>query len=243
MFTPIKKRESLSVHVGAELTKAIRQGKYQPSEKIPTEHELCSIFNVSRTVVREAITGLNAKGIVDIRKGSGVYVSEMSIKNASESLNLFFGLSSDQDLMLHAIETRAMMEPMIAAKSASIRKDEHIIMLQDNLQKLHKCPLEDKTKEAELDNQFHRILLDCLDNPVLKLLMNPIYNLMPQFKFDVFAKTKITKENMAQEKEKMLYYHQMIANAIIDEDVLNAENFMREHLKVTSKNYLKSIEK
>ncbi|WP_298500380.1 GntR family transcriptional regulator [uncultured Algibacter sp.] len=89
------KRESLSTHVSSELTKVIKQGKYQPSEKIPTEHELCSIFKVIRTVVREAITGLNAKGIIDIRKGSDVYVSEISIKNASESLNLFFGLSSD----------------------------------------------------------------------------------------------------------------------------------------------------
>lgn len=241
MFTPIAKRDSLSAHVGAELTKAIRQGKYQPSEKIPTEHELCSIFNVSRTVVREAITGLNAKGIVDIRKGSGVYVSEMSIKNASESLNLFFGLSSDQDLMLNAIDTRAMMEPMIAAKSAVVRTNDHIIKLNENMERLHNCPLEDKIKEAELDNQFHRILLDCIENPVLKLLMNPIYNLMPQFKFDVFA--KIIAENMAQEKEKMLYYHKMIADAIIEKDASKAESSMREHLKVTSENYIKSIER
>ena len=41
----------------------------------------------------------------------------------------------------------------------------------------------------------------------------------------------------------MLYYHQMIADAIINKDTLNAENFMREHLKVTSENYLKSIGK
>jgi GntR family transcriptional repressor for pyruvate dehydrogenase complex len=230
------------MHVGTELTKAIKQGKYQPSEKIPTEHELCSIFNVSRTVVREAITGLNAKGIVDIRKGSGVYVSEMSIKNASESLNLFFGLSSNQDLMLHAIETRAMMEPIIAAKCANVRQEEHIIMLKNNIKEMQTCNLEDKTKEAELDNQFHRILLDCIDNPVLKLLMNPIYNLMPQFKSDVFAKTKISKENMAHEKEKLLYYHEMIADAIIKKDSQQAENFMRAHIKVTSDNYLKSIE-
>lgn len=239
MFTPIVKRESLSTQVSSELTKAIKQGKYQPSEKIPTEHELCSIFNVSRTVVREAITGLNAKGIVDIRKGSGVYVSEMSIKNASESLNLFFGLSSDQDLMLHAIETRAMMEPIIAAKSAIVRNDKHITLLQNNLKNLQECPLEDKVKEAELDNQFHSIILDCIDNSVLKLLMNPIYNLMPKFKFDVFAKTKITKENMVQEKEKLLFYHDKIVNAIIEKDALKAEKSMKEHLKITSENYLK----
>ena len=241
MFEPIAKRESLSGHLQAELTKAIKQGQYQPLQKIPTEYELCSIFNVSRTVVREAVKGLDAKGIVNVRKGSGVYVSEMSIQNASETLNLFFGLSSDQDLMLHAIDSRAMIEPMIAAKSAIVRTDEHILQLNHNMEKLHQCPLEDKIKEAELDNQFHGILLDCINNPVLRLLIAPIFNLMPQFKHDVFAKT--IAGNMAEEKDKMLQYHQMITDAIVEKDVLKAESAMREHLKVTSENYLNSIER
>ncbi|MGX1930898.1 FadR/GntR family transcriptional regulator [Flagellimonas sp. 2504JD4-2] len=239
MFEPIAKRESLSSHVEAELTKAIRKGQYQPLQKIPTENELCSIFNVSRTVVREAIKGLNAKGIVDVRKGSGVYVSEMSIQNASETLNLFFGLSSDQDVILHTIDSRAMIEPMIAAKSAVIRSENHISLLLENMEKMRQCPLENKAKEAELDNQFHRILLDCIENPVLHLLVDPIFNLMPRFKYNVFAKT-ITGD-MEEEKEKMLHYHQMITNAVVEKHPLRAENFMKEHLRVTRENYIKAL--
>ncbi|MEX0313973.1 MAG: FadR/GntR family transcriptional regulator [Allomuricauda sp.] len=239
MFEPIAKRESLSSHVEAELTKAIRQGQYQPLQKIPTENELCSIFNVSRTVVREAIKGLNAKGIVDVRKGSGVYVSEMSIQNASETLNLFFGLASDQDVILHTINSRAMIEPMIAAKSAVIRTENHIALLCENMEKMRQCPLENKTQEAELDNQFHRILLDCIDNPVIHLLVDPIFNLMPKFKHNVFAKT-ITGD-LEEEKEKMLHYHQMITDAIIEKHPLRAENFMKEHLRVTRENYIKAL--
>ncbi|MCL6267917.1 FadR/GntR family transcriptional regulator [Flagellimonas myxillae] len=241
MFEPIEKRESLSGHVETELTKAIRLGQYLPLQKIPTENELCSIFNVSRTVVREAIKGLSAKGIVDVRKGSGVYVSEMSIQNASETLNLFFGLSSDEDVMLQTIDARAMIEPLIASKSAVIRKPKHIALLQDNMEKMRLCPLDDKKQEAELDNQFHRILLDCIENPVLHLLVDPIFNLMPKFKYNVFGKT-IT-DNLDKEKEKMLYYHQMITNAIVDKHPLRAENFMKEHLKVTRENYIKALNK
>ena len=241
MFEPIVKPKSLSGHVEAELTRAIRQGQYQPFQKIPTEHELCSIFNVSRTVIREAIRGLNSKGIIDVRKGSGVFVSEMSIQNVSETLNLFFGLSSDQDLMLHAIDCRAMIEPMIAAKSATARTDDHILRLQENMEKLQQCPLEDKIHEAELDNEFHRILLESIDNPVLHLLIDPIFNLMPKYKHDVFAKT-ITG-NVAEEKEKVLYYHQKITDAILEKRAMKAENLMREHLKVTLENHVKSMEK
>ncbi len=239
MFAPIVKPESLSGHVEAELTNAIAQGEYQPSKKIPTEHELCSMFKVSRTVIREAIRGLNSKGIVDIKKGSGVYVSEMSIQNASETLNLFFRLSSDRGLMLHAIDSRAMIEPMIAAKSAEVRTDDHVLRLHDNMKELIQCPLDDKIMEAELDNQFHRILLESVDNPILNLLLDPIFNLTPKFKHDVFAKS-IT-DNMVEEKEKMLHYHQRITDAIAGQDAIKAEGLMREHLKVTSENYIKSV--
>lgn len=239
MFEPIARRESLSEHIETELTRAIQQGQYQPLQKIPTENELCSIFNVSRTVVREAIKKLNAKGIVDVRKGSGAYVSEMSIQNASETLNLFFGMSSDQDLMLHTIDSRAMIEPMIAVKAAVVRTDDHILRLQANMEKMRQCHLGDKKTEAELDNQFHRILLDCIDNPVLHLLVNPIFNLMPKFKVNVFAKT--IEGDLAKEKEKMLYYHQMITDAVAAKHALRAESFMKEHLRVTRENYNKVI--
>ncbi|MCL6273736.1 FadR family transcriptional regulator [Muricauda sp. 2012CJ35-5] len=236
MFEPIAKRKSLSGLVEAELTKAIQKGKYRPLEKIPTENELCSIFNVSRTVVREAVKGLNAKGIVDVRKGSGVYVSEMSIQNAAETLNLFFGLSSNQDIIIHTIDSRAMIEPIIAAQSANIRNDKHIAELKKNMEQMHLCALDNKVKEAELDNQFHRILLNCVDNLVISLLIDPIFNLTPKYKHNVFAKT--ISGDLKEAKEKMLYYHQKITDAVIAKQPHNAETYMREHIMVTRENYL-----
>jgi len=235
LFKPIIKPESLSAHVEAELTSAIRNGKYRPLEKIPTEHELGALFQVSRTVIREAIRGLHAKGIVTVKKGSGVFVSEISIQNASEALNLFFGLSSDGDLMRHAIEFRIMIEPTIAGKSAKVRSEQHIARLQENLEELYRCPLDDKTKEAELDSAFHKILLESVNNPVLELLLDPIFNLVPKFKHEVFAKT--IAGNIVEEKEKMLHYHHKITEAIVERQVVNAETLMREHLKVTLENY------
>jgi GntR family transcriptional repressor for pyruvate dehydrogenase complex len=239
LFQPIENRGPLSKQVEEELTRAIRKGQYQPLQKLPTENELCSIFNVSRTVVREAIKGLNAKGIVEVKKGSGAYVSEMSIKNASETLNMFFKLSSDQDVMLSTIDSRAMIEPMIAAKSALVRTEDHLVQLQENMEKMKQCPLENKRKEAELDNQFHRILIDCVDNPVLHLLVDPIFNLMPKFKLGVFAKS--VEGNLEKDKEEMMHYHQLIADAIISQDAKKAENFMREHLRITRENYIKAL--
>jgi GntR family transcriptional repressor for pyruvate dehydrogenase complex len=55
MFTPLGQTKSITQQIEFELTKAIRTGKYLPGNKLPTENELCQIFNVSRTSVREAV--------------------------------------------------------------------------------------------------------------------------------------------------------------------------------------------
>ena len=240
MLQPIGERKLLSSHIEEELTRAIKNGTYAPGYKIPTENELCSIFNVSRTAVREAIKKLSAKGIVDVRMGSGVYVSEISIQNAGEVLNLFFGLSSDPDLILNTIHTRRLIEPAIAAEAAKHRDESHIDLLKKNMSKMINCPVEDKKKEAELDNEFHSTLLSVTGNPVLQLLIDPIFNLIPTFKTEVFAK-KIQGDLIA-EKEIMLNYHKGILNSIIRQDVDKVRRLMNEHLEQTQINYLKSID-
>ena len=118
MFQPIGSKMTLSAQVEEALTKVIREGRILPGQKIPTESELCEQFKVSRTAVREAIKKLSARGIIEVKKGSGAYVSEISIKNASESLNLFFEMSSDTNLVPQTIQTRQLVEPMLASKAA-----------------------------------------------------------------------------------------------------------------------------
>lgn len=58
----------------------IHSGRYALGTKLPTEHELIAAFGVSRTVVREAIAALRARGLLTTRQGSGVFVSSISDK-------------------------------------------------------------------------------------------------------------------------------------------------------------------
>ncbi|WP_298474297.1 FadR/GntR family transcriptional regulator [uncultured Maribacter sp.] len=238
MFTPIGNSKSLSQQIEEKLTNAIRNGEYNPGEKIPTEKELCEIFQVSRTAVREAIKTMVAKGIIIVKKGSGAYVSEVSIKNASEILNMFFELSSNDDLILQTIKARQFVEPLLASQAAKNRTEKHIELLTINMKSIQDCPLKDYKKEAELDNAFHQILLSITENQILKLLLGPIFNLMPKFKASVFAKP--TKGNLQEEKTIMLNHHERIINAIIAQDEEEAAKAMNDHLKITYSNYIKS---
>ena len=56
------------------LASSIREGRLQPGEKLPTEAEIMARFDVSRTVVRESLSKLQASGLVETRHGIGTFV-------------------------------------------------------------------------------------------------------------------------------------------------------------------------
>ena len=238
IFTPIGHNLSLTQQVERELTQAIRTGNYLPGSKLPTENELCKMFNVSRTAIREAVKKMSAKGLVHVKQGSGVYVQEVSIKNASEVLNMFFELSSNEDVISQTIDARLHLEPVLAAQAANIRTDQHLELLQHNMDSMRRCDLCDKEREAELDNDFHRTILSISNNSVLTLLLSPIFNLMPKFKAIVYAKP--INGNIEKDKEIMLAHHDYILQAIIQRNEKEAMQAMQRHIMETKNNYTKS---
>src|SRR3546814_9561203 len=75
-------RQGLTHRVIAELRGRIESGALKPGDKLPTEQALIRHFGVSRTVIREAVAGLRADGLVEPRQGVGVFVQEPAGANA-----------------------------------------------------------------------------------------------------------------------------------------------------------------
>lgn len=71
---PPKKHRNLAQGVVAYITDSIRDGRLDPGDKLPTESEIMRILGVSRTVVREAISHMQAAGLVETRHGIGTFV-------------------------------------------------------------------------------------------------------------------------------------------------------------------------
>ncbi|TRC20618.1 FadR family transcriptional regulator, partial [Mannheimia haemolytica] len=59
--------------IGKILKEEIAQGKYRVGDKLPTERDISERFEVSRTIVREAIVMLEVEKLIEVKKGSGVY--------------------------------------------------------------------------------------------------------------------------------------------------------------------------
>ena len=71
---PRKKHRNLAQGVVESFTQTIQAGTLKPGEKLPTESVIMEMHGVSRTVVREAISHLQAAGLVQTRHGIGTFV-------------------------------------------------------------------------------------------------------------------------------------------------------------------------
>src|SRR5690606_26181588 len=75
MFTAFDRPDNLPDAIAQQIRLKIISGEFKEGQKLPTEHELCGLFQVSRNVVREAIARLKLTGLVDTRRGVGTFVS------------------------------------------------------------------------------------------------------------------------------------------------------------------------
>jgi GntR family transcriptional repressor for pyruvate dehydrogenase complex len=78
-FNPVTTGARLSDQVAEQLAAEIKAGRLAPAPSCRTEAALVEQFEVSRTVVREAVSRLKSLGLVDSRQGSGVYVRQPAV--------------------------------------------------------------------------------------------------------------------------------------------------------------------
>ena len=112
-FTPVSATK-LYIQIYNQLHDAILSGQYAVGEKLPSEKDLCAMFNVSRVPVREALCALELNGLVDSMQGAGYYVKASRPASADS-----IGDVEPQEI----IRARMVLEPDIA-REAALHMDE-----------------------------------------------------------------------------------------------------------------------
>ena len=234
IFKNIGSKLTLSQRIERTLENAIREKKLAVGSKLPTEREMCESFGVSRTALREALRRLSARGLISIQKGSGMYVSDINIEDAIDTLNLYYDLKFDKNLLSQIIEVRSMFEPEIAMLAAVNRTNKDLQELSRNLLEFENCDPDNTQKEADLDNSFHLTITKATLNPILQITMEPIYSLLPRMRNYIYG-------NIDGEKIHTLKAHRSILEAIRKQDGERAQLIMREHLERTREIYHKHL--
>jgi GntR family transcriptional regulator, transcriptional repressor for pyruvate dehydrogenase complex len=149
-------------------------------DKLPGEKGLTEQFNVSRTVVREALRVLEESGLVEIRKGpkGGAFVTRSFHKPVSNSLKNL--IAHGQITIDHLFDVRALIEPHVALQAARNATREDLeplrILIDESL-----AHTDDVAMLKANNIRFHLLLSRAAGNPVLSILMESVIELVQEF--------------------------------------------------------------
>jgi len=224
IFTPVGKRNLLSNVVEAQIENAIRTKELLPGMKLPSEAGLCQQFKVSRTAVREALRMLSARGLINIIKGKGIFVQNISVESVTDPIHLYLEMQLERNYVLDVVHARQIIEPPIAASAALHHTKEDAERLIKDLNDLTMSD-GDYEELSRLDMLFHLDIAKASENSIVPLILEPIQRLAPRIKSSVYA-------TVADAKKSALEWHKKILDAILNSDSEGAREAMIHHLKI-----------
>src|SRR5690349_23860891 len=95
---PLEREQRLYERVVEKVLNLIASGAWKPGFRLPPERELSEAFGVSRTVVREAVKALEARGVLESTTSSGVSVRAADFNMVSRSFQTYIQLSNQDDI-------------------------------------------------------------------------------------------------------------------------------------------------
>jgi DNA-binding FadR family transcriptional regulator len=201
----------------------IISGKLPPGSSLPSETTLAQQFDVSRTVIREAVRVLAGKGLIEVKHGSGMLVQPESHWNYLDPLILFKHLQVNQDKsILNALfELWRVIEVEVVALAALRRKPEHLQTLQTLIAKMLTV-LDDPKAYTLLDIAFHDTILAAAGNRLLAQTLRPARQA-------IFASHMISSQRTAGIASSE-HSHEEIASAIERGDQESARREMLVHI-------------
>ena len=220
----LRRPRSLTTDLVQALGDRVRDGRWPAGTKLPTEGAIMEEFGVSRTVVREAISRLQAAKVLDTRHGVGTFVLGHGDGNifriAPEQL------ATLQDVIA-VLELRIGMETESAALAAMRRKPEHLAAMKSALTALTGAIAEGRDG-AGPDFQFHLEIARATGNPHFAELMATLGGTMiPRARLE--QAQPVTAERHAYLR-RVNEEHENILNAIERQDPEGARAAMRTHL-------------
>jgi GntR family transcriptional repressor for pyruvate dehydrogenase complex len=221
-FTPVASGARLSDQVAAQLMAEIEQGRLAPGAKLPTEANLAEQFQVSRTVVREAVSRLKSLGLVDSRQGSGVFVK---LELPLPALHFEAQHAASQDAVVQMVEVRRALEAEVAALAAERRNPQDILDIEQAVKALNEAVLAGGTGVTE-DVNFHRAIAQATRNPFLIQTLQ----YLSQF---LHGATQVTRANEARRLDfaaEVQAEHQAILSAIVAGNADQARQAAAAHM-------------
>ena len=175
-FAPVM-RQSLSDKLAQRIRAMIRKGDYQQGDRLPPIMEMAKRFGVGHPTIREALKKLETMGFVEIRHGSGVYVtrSEEVLVLASRD----YSGTVTKKLLLDLIAARMPLEMKSVADAVKNASRDDLGEMR-RLLTIAGQNLENDDKLNEINMSFHRQIARASGNTVLAQLLDVLRDLFTE---------------------------------------------------------------
>lgn len=222
LFRNVGVQGGLVDRVVNEIQRVIMSDQLEPGMKLLPERELADELGVSRTVVREAVRILVAKGLLETKPGVGTLVRQVTSDQIVEPLSLLLQSQKGGISIEHLHQVRHMLEIEIVGLAAQQATEEDIADLEELLAEMESVtdiPEAFVTRDAD----FHRGLATTTHNPLLVILLDSIRDLMQEVRLLVTRHPGL--------RRKVMPDHHKILDRVTAKDPEGARQAMEEHLE------------
>ena len=212
-------KDILADKIVDSLLSLITEKRLLPGDKLPPERELAQMMSVGRPVLREALRALSVMNVIEIRPGSGAYVSALQPEQLVQHLDFVFSL--DNSSIFHLIDARKTLELRTASLAAQNITEEEIEKLEQYLAQMI-ANVDNPEKCDVLDREFHKTIAAAAQNPILFQFVSVINQLG--------ANSRRQSYKLPEALEQTFGEHQAIIDALKLQDSEKAQEAMLYHL-------------
>lgn len=213
MYQPIK-RVSLQTEIIKYIQDYISDNQLQPGDKLPSQGKLMEMMQVSRTALREAVKTLEAKGVIEVHNGKGIYVSEKD--KEQHMLDSLLGFMHEKEVLLEILEARRSLEREVINMVTQKATDEELQQLGELCDSLmEKVRL--GQRQTETDKEFHYKIYELSHNRVMYSMMCYLSEYTDRLWEFPLGMEDPFKESMP--------YHEKLYDALRKRDVKQAQKF------------------
>lgn len=216
---PLPSSERLYLRVARRIADLVKSGDVKPGDRLPSERVLADMLQVSRPSIREAMIALEVSGLIEVRTGSGIFVTEQDGSGSISSV-----LTDDGVGPFEILEMRLVLEPEVCALAADRITDEMLDRLSELFVAMK--DLNGKPEMEAIDREFHTLIANAAENTAMAQTIEWLWRLRVQSGFSRGYHRLIVEEGVFPTLEE----HKAILDALVARDPEAARQAMRTHL-------------
>ncbi len=201
------------------IRRAVERGEVKAGDRLPPERELARQFAVSRSSIRSGLTTLAGMGVLQIRQGSGTFITSGPPALANGPLSFLAALHGFTRRQM--FEARITLEVSVAGLAAERATPETLMPISDETTAMF-ASLQDPEAFLRHDIAFHRAVAAAAANPVLSAMVEMVSSMFEQVR-------RLTIRG-ARDLREAAEEHRVIYQAIRARNAARARQMMNDHL-------------